>query len=263
MARDFETRSAPISTTAPQARVVCSLTAGGLCGGTQPNAATCHVRRRGLHRGAAGLQCARAHHRHAAADSRRGCLPAAPAGLRRRHAGRLTPALLSRLRCAPPLPLPLPPPHATIRLLSTGRPKMALERGTNPKLARRTCSPRYGLPSLDWAGVAKRPRELIHLLPDSFSGSHRARLPPRSELPHAGFVLPRPLHVPAEDDPARRAWLRQAPPALATRGGGRRSMRVLGSWLLHHHVRAAALLPPDLCLQRPRDGAPQWPPFVI
>jgi hypothetical protein len=44
----------------------------------------------------------------------------------------------------------------------TGRQKMALERGTNPKLSRRACSPRYGLQSCPRksAGVAKRPREL-------------------------------------------------------------------------------------------------------
>jgi hypothetical protein len=42
----------------------------------------------------------------------------------------------------------------------TARQKMVLERGTNPKHPRRTCSSRYGVPS--WrgksAGVAKRPR---------------------------------------------------------------------------------------------------------
>ena len=41
--------------------------------------------------------------------------------------------------------------------------RVALERWTNPKLSRRTCSPRYELQP--WrrkpAGVAKRPRELI------------------------------------------------------------------------------------------------------
>jgi hypothetical protein len=39
---------------------------------------------------------------------------------------------------------------------------MVLERGTNPTLSRRTCSPRYGLQSSgskSAAGVAKRPRE--------------------------------------------------------------------------------------------------------
>jgi hypothetical protein len=43
----------------------------------------------------------------------------------------------------------------------TGRQRMGLERWTNPKLSRRTCSPRYGLPSCRGisAGVAKRPRE--------------------------------------------------------------------------------------------------------
>jgi hypothetical protein len=47
------------------------------------------------------------------------------------------------------------------RGFGTGRQKMVLERGTPPKLSRRTCSPRYGLQS--WrrisASVAKRPRE--------------------------------------------------------------------------------------------------------
>jgi hypothetical protein len=37
---------------------------------------------------------------------------------------------------------------------------MALERGT-PKLSRRACCPRDGLQSREWAGVAKRPCELI------------------------------------------------------------------------------------------------------
>jgi hypothetical protein len=43
----------------------------------------------------------------------------------------------------------------------TGRQKMALERWTNPKRPRRTCSPRHGLQSCrrKSAGVAKRPRE--------------------------------------------------------------------------------------------------------
>jgi hypothetical protein len=42
-----------------------------------------------------------------------------------------------------------------------GRQKTALERWTNPKLSRRTCSPRYGLQSCRGrsAGVSKRPRE--------------------------------------------------------------------------------------------------------
>jgi hypothetical protein len=42
-----------------------------------------------------------------------------------------------------------------------GRQRMVLERWTNPKLSRRTCSPRYGLQSCRGksAGVAKRPRE--------------------------------------------------------------------------------------------------------
>ena len=41
------------------------------------------------------------------------------------------------------------------------RPKLALERWTNPKLSRCTCSPRHGLQSCrrKSAGVAKRPRE--------------------------------------------------------------------------------------------------------
>jgi hypothetical protein len=43
----------------------------------------------------------------------------------------------------------------------TGRPKMALERGTNPKRSHRACACEYGLQP--WigksAGVAKRPRE--------------------------------------------------------------------------------------------------------
>jgi hypothetical protein len=43
---------------------------------------------------------------------------------------------------------------------TTGRQRMGLERGTNPKLPRRACSPRYELRWCwrDWAGVAKRPR---------------------------------------------------------------------------------------------------------
>jgi hypothetical protein len=47
--------------------------------------------------------------------------------------------------------------------VGTGRQKLALERCTTPKLARRTSSPRYGLQSCRGksAGVAKRPRELI------------------------------------------------------------------------------------------------------
>jgi hypothetical protein len=45
--------------------------------------------------------------------------------------------------------------------VGTGRQKMVLERGANPTLSRRTCSPRYGLQSGrgESAGVAKRPRE--------------------------------------------------------------------------------------------------------
>ena len=45
----------------------------------------------------------------------------------------------------------------------TARQKMALERETNHKLPRRTCSPRHGLQSCRGksAGVAKRPRERI------------------------------------------------------------------------------------------------------
>jgi hypothetical protein len=44
-----------------------------------------------------------------------------------------------------------------------GRQKMTLERWSNPKLSRLTCSPRYGLKLCKGksAGVAKRPRELI------------------------------------------------------------------------------------------------------
>ena len=49
------------------------------------------------------------------------------------------------------------------RGFGTGRQRMVLERGTNPKRSRRTCTCEYGLQS--WrgksAGVAKRPRELI------------------------------------------------------------------------------------------------------
>jgi hypothetical protein len=43
----------------------------------------------------------------------------------------------------------------------TGRQKMALERWTNPKLPRRTCSPLYGLQPCGGksAQVPKRPRE--------------------------------------------------------------------------------------------------------
>jgi hypothetical protein len=43
----------------------------------------------------------------------------------------------------------------------TGRQRMVLERATNPKRSRRTCSPRYRLQSCRGkpAGVAKRPRE--------------------------------------------------------------------------------------------------------
>jgi hypothetical protein len=46
----------------------------------------------------------------------------------------------------------------TLRL-GTGRQKMVLERGTSPKLSRRACIPRYGVPSCRGksAGVAKRP----------------------------------------------------------------------------------------------------------
>jgi hypothetical protein len=43
----------------------------------------------------------------------------------------------------------------------TERQRMVLERWTNPKLSRRTCSPESGLQSCRGksAGVAKRPRE--------------------------------------------------------------------------------------------------------
>jgi hypothetical protein len=43
----------------------------------------------------------------------------------------------------------------------TGRQRTVLERWTNPKLSRRTCTCEYGLPSCPGkaAGVAKRPRE--------------------------------------------------------------------------------------------------------
>jgi hypothetical protein len=52
----------------------------------------------------------------------------------------------------------------------TARQKMALERGTAPKLSRRTRRPRYGLQSRrgESAGVAKRRREMIsHPIPQS------------------------------------------------------------------------------------------------
>ena len=63
------------------------------------------------------------------------------------------------------------PPHnacraysdETVRIVTLGsaRQKMGLERWTNPKPQRRTCSPQYGVPSCRGkpAGVAKRPRE--------------------------------------------------------------------------------------------------------
>jgi hypothetical protein len=49
------------------------------------------------------------------------------------------------------------------RGLARGDRKMPLERGTNPRISRRTCSPRYALRYRrpDWAGVAKQRRELI------------------------------------------------------------------------------------------------------
>jgi hypothetical protein len=45
--------------------------------------------------------------------------------------------------------------------LGTGRQRMLIQRRTNPKLSRRTCTCEYGLHSCrgNSAGVAKRPRE--------------------------------------------------------------------------------------------------------
>jgi hypothetical protein len=50
--------------------------------------------------------------------------------------------------------------NAANRDVGTGRQIMVLERWTNPKPRRRTCSPRYGVPPCrgESAGVAKRPR---------------------------------------------------------------------------------------------------------
>ena len=59
------------------------------------------------------------------------------------------------------------------KVAKIGRQKMVLERGTNYKLSRRTCSVWYGLQSCrgNSAGVAKRPRELIEISHPKFAPS--------------------------------------------------------------------------------------------
>jgi hypothetical protein len=51
--------------------------------------------------------------------------------------------------------------------------KGPLDDGTKPTRSRRPCCPRYGLQKRDWAGVAKRSRELVsHLQPSVAQTNH-------------------------------------------------------------------------------------------
>jgi hypothetical protein len=80
----------------------------------------------------------------------------------------------------------------------TGRQKLVLERCTKPKRMRRTCRPRYGLPSCRGksAGVAKRPRELISHPKSPQSDSqllHRCEPGRPWALPQRSSLQPRKL----------------------------------------------------------------------
>jgi hypothetical protein len=86
----------------------------------------------------------------------------------------------------------------------------ALERGTNPKLSRRTCNPRYGLQS--WrgasAGVAKRARELFPIPNVAIQLCHRCTpcMPPPSLISVLVVLRGESTHR-----DAARGWTGRAP----------------------------------------------------
>jgi hypothetical protein len=91
---------------------------------------------------------------------------------------------------------------------------MDLERGKNPKLSRRTCSPRYGLQSCrgKTAGVAKRPRERSptrnphrHTIRNFFSSLYATIATPRLPPPQGTSWL-LPLHSSVSQADQRRIF---------------------------------------------------------
>jgi hypothetical protein len=175
------------------------------------------------------------------------------------------------LRVRRPAP-PRAPPYEAVQKLrivtqATGmaRQRMVLERGTSPKLSRRTCTCEYGLQPCRGksAGVAKRPRELISYNGYDAAGSvlrtaHRVFTRPRGVLfsqASARDKTTAPAEsvdaaAPSAGDDARFAALAQLEARMQVAGvalgmADRRGVRVGLPWLMEERCATASL---SLCL---------------